>query len=561
MTKDQIKLFIVDNDPIFRLGLVSAIAVYPDFIIIGQGDTSYDTIRQLTQGLVLNILVVGVGWEGKELRFSSLEFCQQIRQIYPQLPLFLFLGNLKSKQLAEIESWRVRGYCYKGTDIDMAIAGLRSVAYGEIYRPLKSNTTPRWWQVTLSRLSRLGRQQLAANLEAIERELIKEDLSDWERVFLIGRKRELLAARWVAERLTAEAEEIPPETDRSAIELSGSSEIKPILPATELVVAPVFKDAVTAEIFNRVVSDIQLGLVNRTKITLEIDILQPNKKQELLYTILEYLNKTIEKLRTQKELSLATNDYLVEIWQWVTENFLVKHFGALTQSDRQELSMILGQELSSINNNILNHCYLAAELFAYFLGEQPLIVDNVVYRAEAPEAITRAKQLLNHLIIQLANATMVVILNNFSDLEIFKYNLYLVEYKSNREIARFRNDLVWRYRQEIYWNNPQNIFESRYRLFILNNGRIKTLFIYASRKQELELLRGLPWLATILIETRDAIAPRLQAILSFIGSGVVFILTQVIGRGIGLIGRGIIQGIGSSIKDVPYNKTNRSNRR
>jgi DNA-binding NarL/FixJ family response regulator len=551
MTQNQIKLFIVDNDPIFRLGLVSAIAIYPDFTIIGQGDASYDTIRQLTRGLVLNILVVGVGWEGRELKYSSLEFCRQLRQIYPELPLFLLLGNLKSKQLAEIESWQVGGYCYKGSDSDTAIAGLRTVAYGEVYRPLKEATVPRWWQITLSRVSKSGRQQLEDNLEAIERELAREDLSDWDRVFLIGRKRELLAARWVATKLTSEAEAIAPKNN-NAIQLADSSD-KPVLAATQLAIAPIFKDAVTAEIFNLVVSDIQLGLVNRTQVTLEIDILQSAKKQELLYTILEYLNKTLEKLRGKTELNFAINDYLIEVWQWVTENFLVKHFGSLTQSDRKELSIFFSQESISINKNIFNHCYSVSELFAYLLGEKALVVDNVVYRSEAPEVVNRARQLLHNLIINLANATIVVILNNFSDLEIFKYNLYQIEYKSSREIARFRNDLVWRYRQEIYWDNPQNIFESRYRLFILNNGRIRTLFIYAPRKQELELLRGLPWLATILIETRDAIAPRLRAVVSFLGSGVVFVLTQVIGRGIGLIGKGIIQGIGSTIKDIPYN--------
>lgn len=553
MTKDQIKLFVVDNDPIFRLGLVSAIAQYPDFTIIGQGDSSNDTIRQLTQGLVLNILVVGVSWETR-LGFSSLEFCRKLRQIYPQLPLFLIIGRLKPKQLAEIESWQVRGYCYRGTDIETTIAALRTVAYGEIYRPPTEKNTPNRLQVVLSRVSRSGRQQLEANLEAIDRELAKEDLSDWDRVFLIGRKRELLTARWIAQQLTSESEAIASEENNAAIELSHQSEIKPVLSPTELTIAPIFEDEVTAAIFNQVVADIQFGLVNRTTITLELDILQPTKKQDLLYSILEYLNKTLEKIRQSNDLVIATDRYLAEVWSWATENFLVKHYSPLSQSDRYSLATIMEQELPTIQANIFDRCYAAPELFAYLLGEQPLVVDNVIYRSEAPEAIARAKYLLNNLIIQLANATMVVILNNFSEVEIFKYNLYQDSYKSTREIARFRNELAWRYRQETYWDNPQDIFESRYRLFIFNNGKIKTLFIYAPRKQELETLTGLPWLATIAIETRDAIAPRLRAVLSFLGSGVVFVLTQVVGRGIGLIGKGIIQGIGSTIKDVPYNK-------
>ena len=145
---------------------------------------------------------------------------------------------------------------------------------------------------------------------------------------------------------------------------------------------------------------------------------------------------------------------------------------------------------------------------------------------------------------------MQVILNNFYDVEKLKYKLYKPEYKSDREIARFRNQLSWKYRQEIYFNRPQNIFESRHRLFVLDAGKIRNIYVYAPRKAELEKLTGIPWLSTIIIEIRDAIAPLVRKFIALAGSGVVFILTQVIGKGLGLIGKGIIQGIGSTIKDV-----------
>ena len=62
---------------------------------------------------------------------------------------------------------------------------------------------------------------------------------------------------------------------------------------------------------------------------------------------------------------------------------------------------------------------------------------------------------------------------------------------------------------------------------------------------------------TLLLETRDAIAPGIRATVSFIGSGIVYLLTQVIGRGIGLIGRGIIQGVGNSFQDIKFGKNNK----
>ena len=549
MTQNQIKLFVVDNDPIFRLGFCTAIAQYPDFLIIGQGDTSNDTWRQLAQGLVLNILVIGVGLDVPETEFSSLEFCQRLRQVYSDLPLFVLSLNLTSKQLAAIESMQVRGHCHRGTDIETVVNGLRRVAYGETYWHQHKLHPPNWLQTALARASRAGRQQLYESIEEIDRRLAQEDLSDWERVFLIGRKRELLAARWVANRLVAEEElNLEPETT-STIEPSAEQAITPYLPPTELAIAPVFDDPVTAKIFNRVVADIQLGLINRTNITLEIDILQPAKKQELLFLILDRLSKTLTQLRLRKIEPLAIELNLRNLWQQATIDFFFDNYQQAIDMQSERLTQLLSEEYEIIASTIFPQIYAAEELVGYLLGEQLLVIDNIAYRSESPESIARAENLLHNLIIQLANAVMQVILNNFYNLEIFKYNLYTPEYRSAREIARFRNELSWRYRQELYWDNPKNIFESSYRLFVLHHGKIKTLQIYAPRQEDLALLTGLPWLTTIAIEIRDAIAPRLRSVLSFLGSGVVFILTQVIGRAIGLIGKGIIQGIGSTMKD------------
>ena len=162
--------------------------------------------------------------------------------------------------------------------------------------------------------------------------------------------------------------------------------------------------------------------------------------------------------------------------------------------------------------------------------------------------------LLHNLILHLANAVTQTILNNFYDLEIFKYQLFHPELRSDRQLARFRNQLSWRYRQEQYFSHPQNIFESRHRLFVLNSGVVRTTYIYAPRQGELEELTGIPWFSTMVIEVRDAIAPLVRKLIALVGSGVVFMLTQVVGKGLGLIGKGIIQGIGSTIKDVPRNR-------
>ena len=518
MTQAKIKLYIVDRDFIFRLGLRTAIAQYADFEIVGEGNISNNTLRELTQGLILNILVIGIDYYSPTAEISSGEFVQQLRQLYPQLPLFLLTPNFSVQKLAKLKSWGVRGYCDRAASINTIVEGLHSVAYGNTYWPT-DNVSPRLWQKALARISKSGRIELEATLRLIEEQLNNPNLSDWERVFLIGQKRELLTARWLSNRLVAEEITL---RDVSADEPS-ASEIVPVAP-TQLTSLPVFADSANKAIFERVVTDVQLGLFNKTGIPLEIDILQLEVKKSLCHSILKRLSETIVNVPIADTLERNYTTYLTALWSWSINYFFTQYYGQLTTEEEQRLIVLIEQEFAVVERNIFNYIYGIDELFEYLLGKPNLSIDNIVYQSDDLEAIARIEFLLHNLIIHLANGVMQVILNYFYDLEVFKYRLFKSEYRSDRELARFRNQLSWKYRQETYFTHPQNIFESRHRLLVISNGAIRIMYIYASRKIELEQLTGIPWLSTIVIEVRDAIAPLVRKFVALAGSAVVFIL-------------------------------------
>ena len=544
ITTGKIKLFIVDRDAIFRLGLRTAISQYGDFIIVGEGDLSNDTFRTLTRGLVLNVLVVGIS-EASSAEITSLEFCRRFRELYPQLPIFVLTpANFSAGKLTKIKRWGIRGYCDRLSSINTVIEGLHTVAYGNIYWQ-NNAVSPQLWQKALSKISQPGRIELEETLQRIDARLSNRDLSDWERVFLVGRKRELLTARWLANRLTAN-EVVLNESDLLAVEASGQGELV-LSKATELAPLPVFADSANKTIFERVVTEIQLGLDNKTAVLLEIDILQPEIKKNLCHLIVKRLSDTLDRIPIAKTSDRNYTDYLKSLWLWSISVFFSQHYGQLTPEEEHNLAVIAEQNFKEIDTNIFNYIYGVPELLEYLLLQPGFKIDNVSYKSDDPEIIARIEFLLYNLIINLANSVIQVILNNFYDIEKFKYSLYQPEYKSDRQIARFRNQLSWKYRQEIYFDRPQNIFESRHRLYILDTGKIRNLYVYAPRKAELEQLTGIPWLSTIVIEIRDAIAPLVRKFIALAGSGIVFVLTQVIGKGLGLIGKGVIQGIGSTI--------------
>jgi len=51
----------------------------------------------------------------------------------------------------------------------------------------------------------------------------------------------------------------------------------------------------------------------------------------------------------------------------------------------------------------------------------------------------------------------------------------------------------------------------------------------------------------LALEARDALSPQLQKLIRQCGDLLVVVLTQVIGRAIGLVGRGILQGMGRTV--------------
>ena len=83
--------------------------------------------------------------------------------------------------------------------------------------------------------------------------------------------------------------------------------------------------------------------------------------------------------------------------------------------------------------------------------------------------------------------------------------------------------------------------------YTIKNHTIEKIIILEPRDDE---LRNLDWVQrqiAFTIELRDALAPQVQAIIQYLGDLIVLILTKVVGRSIGLIGKGIAQGMGKSL--------------
>jgi DNA-binding NarL/FixJ family response regulator len=569
MSDRPLKLLLIDQDPIFRLGLRVALDEIPDLQVIAEVQTDTSALQILAEIAKqdpnqVNLVVLELGNGRSTSQQLGLQFCRQLRALYPNLPVLLFSSIQEQGLLLAAKATGVNGYCPKGIPLSELVAAMREVASGGSYwfqeteraTPHYANSTdysPLPFANLRNNLRLSGIGYINATLAAVTAQLQVPGLLLLDRAILAGQRRELLAARWLLNRLLSsqerqqQREQFIPDALPPSLSLSSAIAKSDLQRLT--VPSLLSPGALQSDLFSSCVTKLQFPLQNVTSSHLEIDILREDKKRELLYNILQKLAQQLDELRVSQieinQLFEVKNSLLHDLWQIAITDFFGKFSRVRVGNQDIEIVKYLLQNTKVVQTEILNKIPLVFELFSYLLFQTELHIDNVSYTAVSSEAKSQALMILENLLIQVANGVVQPLLNSLADVEAIKQNFYDRQLISTREIERFRNNLSWKYRLNSYINEPIAIFESRYVLFVIAPRGIAKTSVYAPRNKELAQLSNIPLLVTLILEFRDAIAPRLRSLLAFTGSGIVFILTQIIGRGLGLIGRGILQGIGS----------------
>ncbi|MEB3341032.1 DUF3685 domain-containing protein [Okeania sp.] len=627
-SKSALKLLLIDNDPIFRMGLKFSCEHFPDLEIVFDAEVGAETLSKI-ESLISeenNFLVILdietnnlLPQNTEEMTISGIDFCQQLKTSYPDLSILLLTSLQDTLLLRLAQKLGVNGYCLKGISISDLVIVIRQVADGQFSwqnipeietiqkkaRPKSSGLkveTKKFFNTLLESFCKSGLKQIDSSLLEVTsqlnervKKLDRNDLSSLLNVAITsGQRRELLTVRWIISQLSPKSvnrdkqQQITEinrynfvdanwqnmtELKTEQIVNSVNNNRKNLLAINSELVSSTTTEAINLQttLFEATIAKLHPNLINLSGLPMEIDILRGSKKQELIYIALCKFEDILDELRTtsirMEEIPKQRYDIVHNLWEF-TSNFFVGEYYQLeisngigianyfTEPVKVEVIPVLLNDSDNVHKFILDKIPLVEELISYLLFEVPLVIDNVSFEVGTVEAMERSEVLLQNLLISIANAVIQPLLNNFADVEEVKEDFYSQQLLSTRDIEKFRNSLSWKYRIEQYITEPKAIFESKFSLFVLNELGIKKISIYSSRRHELIKLSGVPLIVTLLLETRDAIAPGIRATVSFIGSGVVYLLTQVVGRGIGLVGRGIIQGVGSSFQDVKFGRNN-----
>ncbi|MEB3226439.1 MAG: DUF3685 domain-containing protein [Synechococcus sp.] len=532
------KLLLVDDDPIFRLGFCTALAQETDWAIATE---NFDTIIGGIPPQDFDLILCDPSWQGDRqwLRYRDLQI------LYPNTPLVLLTAQLDPERIFQAKRDGLAGYLPKGMAIAALLPELSTIATGgTVWSRIPTDKN----QNLLAGMRRRGLRQIYTSLERLEGYLAQNDLGPLYRLVFSGQQRELKTAAWLLRTCLPQ----------SAVLLETHAPVvnNPPPAGGAIMVTPPVNITTTntrwQTLLETTFAKLNGPLANTTSTSLALEILTPAKRRELLYIILQQLNFIFNDPQWQ---SLSPGEFqrqyqrsIRNLWKFSAQEFIGRYNLTTVATDNllELLNQVAIAKAAELEQKLPQSC----ELFAYLLRAEPLTIDNVTYRLEAREAILRSQQILENLLLTLGNEILGFALNTLPEPDLLKAEIYHPTLRSSRDIARFRNNLSWHDRLRQYWLEPKAIFESQYQLLNFGPSGIRQTIIHQLRYQDLANLKGIPWAVTILLELRDALAPRVRAVVSWLGEVVVYLLTNVVGRALGLVARGIADGAGSSWQNL-----------
>jgi two-component system NarL family response regulator len=161
MTANPLKILLVEDDELFRLGLMVRLQMEAGIEIVaeaGDGETAVELVNRHPLDLVL--LDLGLP------RMSGLEACQQIHQRYPNLPILILTSREEKSLIPRSIDAGARGYCLKGIVAETLVLAIRSVVAGAS-----------WWDAMAtdeirSALSHVPQFEAHPSLTGREREIL-----------------------------------------------------------------------------------------------------------------------------------------------------------------------------------------------------------------------------------------------------------------------------------------------------------------------------------------------------------------------------------------------------
>jgi two-component system, NarL family, response regulator len=125
LPNSQLRILLVEDDELFRLGLQFRLQQESDIEIVAEAADG-ETAVELANRHPLDLVLLDIGLP----RMSGLEACRQIKVSQPQLPVLALTSHSAQSLITRLIEAGVDGYCLKGIASELLILAVRSVAAG-----------------------------------------------------------------------------------------------------------------------------------------------------------------------------------------------------------------------------------------------------------------------------------------------------------------------------------------------------------------------------------------------------------------------------------------------
>ena len=280
-----------------------------------------------------------------------------------------------------------------------------------------------------------------------------------------------------------------------------------------------------------------------------LDGLCPEHRRDLLMALLIQLDLLITNLRHDQLRGEALQERWLQQQPELRRLSLRSMVGDYVQLPQEGSllpvaeSLLAASDLSGFDPDLPDPLPMLAALVL----AQPLLVEGRLLAPDEPQALLHLEILISNWLIRSAEQISAQVLACCSSWPELRRYLLEPELLSTRNLERLRNQLNSQQRWDNLFQRPVQLYESQRLLYRLSGGAIVPLRLIEPRDPELRQLSWSQQVVTLALEARDALAPQLRTALRRLGDLVVVLLTQVIGRAIGLVGRGILQGMGRSV--------------
>ena len=301
-------------------------------------------------------------------------------------------------------------------------------------------------------------------------------------------------------------------------------------------------EKLAARMFSRINYKARISKEKIGKEVICLDLLKREVKQDLLSITTSKLEQFFQTIARNKSSSYIVEccrrQIFLELLTDICEEFLSKQYGSTIQIDAKALKKSFYTKYLCKNLQVLFQVPISG-----LINPKAKEFRKIYYPIYISATEQFLEVLFDNLIIELSNCIVYFTIMQFSYIYVFRQTLYRSKFLSLRNLERFKNNIIWQLRLKNYVQDPADLYDNCYRINVLLTDGITKRIIYANRTKQIQTLSNISLSVVTTIELRDFVLCRLDETIYFLSSSLRFLLTGVLGQVIGLVWRGIIDGL------------------